>query len=328
MARTRNIKPSFFDNEELAELHPLARLLFIGLWGQADREGRLEDRPKKIKAVILPYDDCDVDQYLQELHESGFILRYEVEEKHYIQIINFSKHQKPHPKEAPSEIPSPSAVKSHGSTVESHGKTMTSNGISGTSQAYTPYPYIPHPSSFDLDNNNNNAREEIAAAEQEISKCVTKTSESVTESQENVLETGESVSETTVSVDKPKDIGTEAVAWAEKHWGRMIAPGEAEAIMGHVDEFFSRGSPEPDAVVIEALRQCLAANARNLHYLQAIMRDWREANVTTVAQVKARESERYKNQKGHKRKPKGSDPPDDDGGGGGSPPGKYDNFYL
>jgi hypothetical protein len=32
----------------------------------SDREGRLEDRPKKIKAAVLPYDECDVDRLLDE----------------------------------------------------------------------------------------------------------------------------------------------------------------------------------------------------------------------------------------------------------------------
>lgn len=57
MARSRNIKPAFFFNEQLAEVAPLGRLLFIGLWTIADREGRLEDRPRKIKAEVLAYDD-------------------------------------------------------------------------------------------------------------------------------------------------------------------------------------------------------------------------------------------------------------------------------
>ena len=39
MSRSRNIKPGFFKNEHLAECQPLARLLFIGLWTLADREG-------------------------------------------------------------------------------------------------------------------------------------------------------------------------------------------------------------------------------------------------------------------------------------------------
>ena len=98
MARIRTIKPEFFKNEQLAELDPIYRLLFIGLWNHADREGRLEDRPKRIKAEILPYDECDVDFALIQLHESDFIKRYvgfieDIEIK-CIQILNFTKHQK------------------------------------------------------------------------------------------------------------------------------------------------------------------------------------------------------------------------------------------
>lgn len=107
MARTRYLKPGFFKNELLAEIDPLGRLLFAGLWTIADREGRLEDRPKRIKAEILPYDDCNVDELLDSLHKKGFILRYEVEGERYIQILNFSKHQNPHPREAKSVIPAP-----------------------------------------------------------------------------------------------------------------------------------------------------------------------------------------------------------------------------
>lgn len=110
MARARNIKPGFFINDDLAEIEPLGRLLFAGLWTVADREGRLEDKPKKIKASILPYDDCDIDKLLQDLHDSGFICRYTVDGQNYIQIINFLKHQNPHHKEIASIIPPPNGV--------------------------------------------------------------------------------------------------------------------------------------------------------------------------------------------------------------------------
>lgn len=105
MARARTIKPSFFKNDDLVEIDPLGRLLFIGLWTIADREGRLEDRPKKIKMEILPADSCDVAAFLAALQDAGFITRYEVDGKRYIQINNFSKHQNPHPRETGSEIP-------------------------------------------------------------------------------------------------------------------------------------------------------------------------------------------------------------------------------
>jgi hypothetical protein len=107
MARSRNIKPGFFLNDELAECEPLARLLFAGLWCIADREGRLEDRPKRIKIEVLPYDNCDVDELLNQLAKQGFILRYEVGGNRYIQIVNFLKHQNPHKNEVKSVIPPP-----------------------------------------------------------------------------------------------------------------------------------------------------------------------------------------------------------------------------
>jgi len=108
--RARNIKPGFFNNDILNSLEPLTRLLFIGLWCMADREGRLEDRPNRIRKEVLGYDDVtgkDVDNMLDELRKTFFIIRYEVEGKKYIQITNFTKHQNPHRREQESEIPGP-----------------------------------------------------------------------------------------------------------------------------------------------------------------------------------------------------------------------------
>src|SRR5215471_7882797 len=107
MARTRFIKPGFFMNEELAELPCEARLLFIGLWTIADRAGRLEDRPRKIKAAVFPYEDTDVDTLLGMLAGKQFLKRYRMKGLGYIEISNFVKHQKPHPKEPPSIVPEP-----------------------------------------------------------------------------------------------------------------------------------------------------------------------------------------------------------------------------
>lgn len=106
VSRARNIKPSFFKNEVLAQCSAHARLVFIGLWGLADREGRLEDRPLRIKAEILPYEDCDIDKLLTELVRGKFILRYGEHSK-YIQVLAFKKHQSPHVKEGDSTIPAP-----------------------------------------------------------------------------------------------------------------------------------------------------------------------------------------------------------------------------
>jgi hypothetical protein len=107
VSRARLIKPGFFLNEELAEMPPLARLLFAGLWTIADREGRLKDRPKRIKAEVLPYDDCDVDAMLDSLAAAGFIIRYCVKDEPYLAVAHFLDHQTPHHKEVDSAIPAP-----------------------------------------------------------------------------------------------------------------------------------------------------------------------------------------------------------------------------
>jgi hypothetical protein len=107
--RSRNLKPGFFKNEGLADLPPLTRILFAGLWGLADRAGRLEDRPKRIKAEVLPYDNCDTDKMLDALaqHEERFIIRYTVDGRRYIAIPKFLKNQSPHCREPESTIPAP-----------------------------------------------------------------------------------------------------------------------------------------------------------------------------------------------------------------------------
>ena len=105
MARARNIKPGFFRNADLAELSFEARLLFIGLWTLADREGRMEDRPKQIKMEIFPADNVDCDALLEQLALIGVVARYEHEGKRYLQVVNFCKHQNPHRDEKASTIP-------------------------------------------------------------------------------------------------------------------------------------------------------------------------------------------------------------------------------
>lgn len=105
MARARNIKPGFFKNEDLAECSVWARLLFPGLWMLADREGRIEDRPKRIKGEIFPFDAVEVEPLLLELVQWGFIRRYQADAKKCIQINNFAIHQCPHATEKDSDLP-------------------------------------------------------------------------------------------------------------------------------------------------------------------------------------------------------------------------------
>lgn len=123
--RIRSIKPGFFNNDELAELRPLTRLLFIGLWCLADRRGRLEDRPRRIKAELLPYDDFDAGEMLAELERAAFVTRYESGGLALIQINTFEEHQRITGKEAEGEskFPAPLIL----STRQPKGKQWGNN---------------------------------------------------------------------------------------------------------------------------------------------------------------------------------------------------------
>lgn len=113
MARARNIKPNFFTNDVLADNDPLGRLLFIGLWTLADFKGELEWRAKRVKAQVLPYDECDIVKLAINLDKSGFIRFYSDGEKIYVKVLNFEVHQNPHKNE-----------RSKGSTIPGYSESM------------------------------------------------------------------------------------------------------------------------------------------------------------------------------------------------------------
>jgi hypothetical protein len=104
--RIRALKPGFFKNEALAALSPWHRLAFAGVWCCADRDGRLEDRPKRLKAEIFPYDaEINMDELLTDLTADGFLRRYTVNNLALIDIPSWPKHQHPRQDEPPSLFP-------------------------------------------------------------------------------------------------------------------------------------------------------------------------------------------------------------------------------
>ncbi len=123
MGKIRSIKPDFFIDEDLAQLEPLDRIAFAGLWTCADRDGRIEDRPGRLGVQILPYngEGRNFDERLERLAAAGFIVRYRDSSGHRLLAIkSFSKHQRPHHTERPSVLEPP--PESHGEAPEDHGE--------------------------------------------------------------------------------------------------------------------------------------------------------------------------------------------------------------
>lgn len=113
MARKRLIAPQFFQHGGLYDAEvgsgmPL-RLAFAGLWGQADRRGVFQWRPRELKLAILPYDNVDMAAALEALRVAQFIFSYEVGGKLYGFIPSMKAWQTFHRDEKPSKDPAPPA---------------------------------------------------------------------------------------------------------------------------------------------------------------------------------------------------------------------------
>jgi uncharacterized phage protein (TIGR02220 family) len=106
VARIRTIKPDFFTSEDIVSLSPLARLLYIALWCEADREGRFTWRPATFKLRYFPGDRVNIDALCKELTRRELVILYG---GCFAYIPTFSNHQHVNPREAHSSLPVPDA---------------------------------------------------------------------------------------------------------------------------------------------------------------------------------------------------------------------------
>ena len=96
MARTRMIKPEFWDDEKLAKVSRDARLLFVGLWSNSDDYGVVKGHPAWLKNRIFPYDEIPLatfDGWLAELAAIRVIIPFLHNRERYYHIRNFCRHQ-------------------------------------------------------------------------------------------------------------------------------------------------------------------------------------------------------------------------------------------
>jgi hypothetical protein len=114
MARIRTIKPEFFTSEDIVQLSPLARLLYIALWCEADKEGRLVWKPLTFKLRYFPGDACDIKALCDEITAAGMVRLYG---NGYAVIPAFKAHQHINPRESDSQLPDPDASSTRASRV-------------------------------------------------------------------------------------------------------------------------------------------------------------------------------------------------------------------
>jgi hypothetical protein len=110
MSRIRTVKPELFTDDTLALASIPARYLFVGLFTEADDEGRLLASSKKIAGSLFPHNprigSVRVSKWLKELETVGAVVRYRSGDGEYLWIRTFKKHQRiSHP--TPSRLPAP-----------------------------------------------------------------------------------------------------------------------------------------------------------------------------------------------------------------------------
>lgn len=111
MARIRSVHPGLFTDESFVSCSPLARLLLLGLWTEADDQGVFEWKPVTLKMRLLPVDSADVPALLSEMEQQNIVRRFEVAGKLYGAVRNFRKYQRP---KSPSAIhPLPNELRSY-----------------------------------------------------------------------------------------------------------------------------------------------------------------------------------------------------------------------
>ena len=108
----RIIKESICTSENLDNLTPEEEIFFYRLLVCCDDYGRTDARPKILRAKCFPLridriKEKDVEKWLNSLVQQKLIILYTVDDKQYIQVLTWEKHQQVRAKH--SKYPAPSS---------------------------------------------------------------------------------------------------------------------------------------------------------------------------------------------------------------------------
>jgi hypothetical protein len=95
MSRIRSIHPGLWTDEAFVSLSPMARLMLMGIWNECDDMGSFAWSPLTLKMRILPADNADASELLEEMISAGIVMRYETAGKAYGAVRNFCQYQRP-----------------------------------------------------------------------------------------------------------------------------------------------------------------------------------------------------------------------------------------
>jgi hypothetical protein len=149
MARIRTVKPDLFTSPSMRLVGLEARYLAVGLFTEADDQGRFIASAKLIAGSLFPHDDdvtaAKVERWLAALEGVEMIAFYEYEGVRYGYFPKWEKHQRiSHP--TPSNLPSPSGelpedIRPEREREQGKGKGMTTAAVAAAfDQFWEVYP--------------------------------------------------------------------------------------------------------------------------------------------------------------------------------------------
>ena len=114
MARRRMIDPNIWQSEDFATISVLARLVFIGMFSNADDDGRGRAKPVYLKSILFPYDDnlkaADIENALGEIGAKMSVVFYDHDDNQYYAFTNWTKWQRVD-KPQMSKLPEPTNIR-------------------------------------------------------------------------------------------------------------------------------------------------------------------------------------------------------------------------
>ncbi len=93
MARKRMIDPNIWQSEDFGKLSTLGKLVFIGLFSNADDEGRGRANPTYLKSILFPYEEsirsADIDKTLSEISSNMSVIFYSCNGSNYYSLTKW-----------------------------------------------------------------------------------------------------------------------------------------------------------------------------------------------------------------------------------------------
>ena len=168
MTKRRTIDPRIRASETFACLTYRQRDLWIGLILMCDDQGRMPGQSAYIRSAVWPYDDVqisEVDADLAALESIGNIMRYRIDGRTYIQLVNWHKYQAAAEWLGKSEYPAPDDWQDHYRYTGPGRKIFelnwdTRQGVPSQVPAPVPAP-VPALNDKDKDNENDNDNDKV-----------------------------------------------------------------------------------------------------------------------------------------------------------------------